>query len=238
MWQRGRLSKFFFFCCCCWPNILSWGFHRHGQDSGASSQSLQLLLPSFYLFWEDCRCSPRPSFCFERIRIGKVVSDGCETGVGILSWEFYCLKKQNIRLYFSWTSLVNAMGCSFVSSVFFFFFLLRTATRVALPPLFLWISSKVINVVYWAEACAVPWFVKPFFTRLRYITCFDFHLRFLSECANLLHTKPVRWTTPTACVRLLKPLTGVGHMVIETPINSHFVEIQLEQFIGLWLVDY
>lgn len=102
---------------------------------------------------------------------------------------------------------------------FFFFFFLKDSDASGLAPAFSMNQFKGNKCGILSRSVCSPVVCKALVTRLRYITCFDFHLRFLSECANLLHTKPVRWTTPTACVCLLKPLTGVGHMVIETPIN-------------------
>lgn len=46
----------------------------------------------------------------------------------------------------------NMLGAVYFSSLSF----LRTAMRVALPPLFLLISSKVINVVYSAALVCIP----------------------------------------------------------------------------------
>lgn len=86
------------------------------------------------------------------------------------------------------------MGCF----LFFFPFLrfLKTVMRVALPPLFLLISSKVINVVYSAEWCAFPLFDcgKQFCHAAClciFIFCFPTWVGYINECFSAnLHIQP------------------------------------------------
>lgn len=132
-----------------------------------------------------------------------------EKRVWMLSWEILLSKKTKRTLDF--ISLLDKLsqwyGLLCFHHLYFVFLKKRPRHWVALTPqLFLWISSKVINVVYWAEESAVPWFVKT--PRRSWLGLPSP----VSERTREPVAHPNPSTTTPAALSVHEPLSGVGHV--------------------------
>lgn len=147
--------------------------------------------------------------------------------------------KKKRSLYWSYSTLFVCLervkccnGLLFFFSLFLRF--LKTSMRVALPPLFLLISSKVINVVYSAELCAFPLFVcgKRICCHTWFLwMCWGLKVFFFPLSLNNLSTFTLlKWTLAASDLSNLQALLYPPHSHVFCSTNHSYITNKLQPF--------